>query len=231
MKKVNPQFKRKDPLTPILGSKAKANEFEAISNNKRTYDLCSGNENSSFIKNTLNNFKNNRISPNKQISILSDITTDNKRTSYSNNNITMSSDNLFAYMNKDTNRAATQKTLGLPKKKKVKFLNNEKFVQVILVESYKKFQKLDDIYSDHQADIDKIKVLKSESSRNNSNSKSNSIETSKNNIKNVSTIKAKKELLKAKENKKETNINRGNNNKSKNSKAYYDDKVCKCIIF
>ena len=212
MKIHHPKFNRKDPLNPILSSKAKDYEFKSISNNRKVYDFGSSNQNSSFIKSTFNN-SINRISPYKQISSFSNIVTENKKTSYSNNNITGSSDNLFSCLNNKTYRA--QKSVGKPRKKKVKFLNNDKLVEIILVDSHKKFHKVDDIYYNDQKDIDKIKVLKLEN-RNKENNVTNDIK------KDLSPIKDKGEKIK--DNKKEIKNN-------KNSMKTYDDKACKCLIF
>lgn len=221
MKKLNPKFNRKDPLNPIIGSKAKDNDFKSLTNNKKTYDLGSSNQNSSFFKTTLNN-STNRIISHRQISSISDIMTENKKTSHSNNNITLSSDNIFACLNNGKNNNRKQRSVSMPRKKKVRFLDNEKFVQIILVESHKKFHKIDDIFDGDQKDIDKIKVLKGENKKKDNNTINDNNVNPK--TKDVSPIKAKEEKIKEK--KKET----CNNNNNKNSKPY-DDKACKCSIF
>jgi hypothetical protein len=214
MKILNPKLNRKDPLNPLIGSKGNNYNFQFFSKNNHSYDLGSSNQNSSFLKNTFNNYTN-RISSNRQISILSDIFTENKRISYTNNKLTVSSDNLFAYLNNNNNNHEPKKTLNVRRKKKVRFLNDENFAKIILVESHKKFHQLDDIYDNNQKDIDKIKDLKNEIKN------KKLYENTKRN--NISPIKFKEG--KGKENKKETN-----KNEIKNSKNY-NDKACKCLIF
>lgn len=219
MKILNQKLQRKDPLNPIIGSKGKQYQFKLLSNNKQTYDLGSSNQNSSFIKNTFNN-STNRISSTRQTSNLSDIINENKKTCYTNNNITISSDILFACLNKNPNKVQYSKSK--PKKKKVRFVNSEKFVEIILVESHKNFHKLDDFnFDENQKDIDKLKVKKSEIINKEKNNNNKTINSKK---KDASPIKVKE--LKAKENKKEM----CKNNKNFASKAY-DDRACKCIIF
>jgi len=212
MKILNPKLNRKDPLNPLIGSKGNNYNFQSFSKNNHSYDLGSSNQNSSFLKNTFNNYTN-RISSNRQISILSDIFTKNTRISYNDNKLTVSSDNLFACLNNNNNEP--KKTLNVRRKKKVRFLNDENFAQIILVESHKKFHQIDDIYDDNHKDIDKIKDLKNEIK----NKKLNEF-TKRNNISPIKLIERK-----GKENKKEAS-----KNDLKNSKNY-NDKACKCLIF
>ena len=161
MKIHNAKFNRKDPLNPILGTKKKDLELRSLSNNKYTYDLGSSNQNSSYLKNTNNS--TNKIYSNKQISIFSDILNENKRTSFTNNNITQNDDNIFSYLN--NNKNIQKKNTYFTKKKNVRFLDSEQFVQIILVESHKKYHKIDNIYDDARNDIIQInnKKLKNES--------------------------------------------------------------------
>lgn len=212
MKILNPKFNRKDPLNPLLRSKANDYNLRSSSPNKYSYELGSSNQNSSYFKNTFNN-SSNKIGSARLISNLSDIMNENKKTSHTNNNITISSDNLFACLNNNTNRA--QKSVSMPKKKKVRFPNDENFVQIILVESHKNFHKIDNIYDDNQKDIDKIKILKSETI--------NKRMCEENKKRGVSPIKCKQES--SRDNRKQFK-----DNLNKNSKPY-NDKACKCMIF
>jgi len=207
---LNPSLMRKDPISPLVKSNNKQNIFKKLSDKRDSFDLDTSYKNFSFVK-EFSRKSNNKIRENRktpvnslrQTSTLSDLTNENRKTNYSFNNITVIGDNIFSNLN-NTN------VLKNGKKKKVKFLHDENLVKIILVESYKKYHKIDEVmFDDNIKDIDKLKVLKQESL------------TTYSNTKDLSPIKVN------------GNKNKTNNklNPKKKNFMYSEDKACKCSLF
>jgi hypothetical protein len=217
MKLLDTKLYRKDPLSPLLNKNHRDIEYKGHISRNKSEKTSSKDPNSSILRSFQNNSSNNIIFK-KNTSIFSEnFLYDMRKTNFTMN--TISQDDVY---NQDKIMDGKYQKKNA-QKKIVTFLNNQNFIQIIPVESYKKYYKIDLVENDINKDIDKIKTLMAEnkSKKNYTHEKLGKLaKKEKSNVKNIGNDKRSMSA-----NSKITNLGKGNSFKQNT------DKACKCLIF
>lgn len=234
MKIISSDSTRKDPLSPIIRRNNKIMDIKSSSKSKNNSEIRNISLSSSFVTSFLNNSDNKYSFQNKQVSPFNELLNVNKNKNISYNNMNVNN-SVAKSENTTTSQTVLKKDNNL-KEKNVKFLDDENLINIIEVESYKKYLKIE-IEDNLDKDVDKIK------SRLKKNTPINTFKNNNSNLKDNKTIGTKNDSNDKKNQIDQKNKIEGqlkmvavkkvdNNKKLKNNQHNQNsDKACVCLIY